>query len=464
MISRRHFMQSAAAVGIGLVGLRRLVRAAEVDVTSVSDPDRFGPLLDDPHRILDLPEGFSYRLISKTGDPMDDGLRVPGLPDGMAAFPVPSDYPIHPGSPDHTILVRNHELTIDRLVESPFGRDASLLDRIDRSKLYDDRPALGGTSTIIFNTRTGLVEGHFLSLAGTVRNCAGGPTPWGSWITCEEDVSGPNQGYHRSHGYNFEVPTGARGLVQAVPLVHMGRFNHEAVAIDPRTGIVYQTEDRNDGLIYRFIPDSISELHRGGRLEALCVKGRPSLDLRNWTSPAQLFVGETVETQWVPMRDVESPDDSLRLQGFASGAARFARAEGMWFGRGSIFFACTNGGRSKKGQIWRYVPSAFEGSSEEAKFPGRLELFVEPNDGNIVNNADNLCVAPSGDVFVAEDGAGPNRLLCVSRQGRVSTFASNAWNRSELAGVCFSPDGSTLFVNIQHDPGMTLAITGRWPA
>lgn len=451
MLNRRQLMHSAAAVSVGFLGLRTAVRAAE-ETASVADPNYFGPLLKDPKKVFDLPEGFSYTEISRTGDVMTDGLRVPGKPDGMAAFDVDGQ----------CVLVRNHEMDAAWLEASPFGADQSLLSKIDAKKLYDDKPALGGTTTIHFDTRTQRVEQQFLSLAGTLRNCAGGPTPWGSWVTCEETIVGPNDGFAKWHGYNFEVPAAANSLVEPVPLVAMGRFNHEAIAVDPRTGIVYQTEDRNDGLIYRFIPTVPGKLHLGGRLQAMCVRGRPSLDLRNWVEPAQLFVGEIVEVEWIDMNDVESPDDSLRLDGFARGAARFARGEGMWFGRSSVFFACTNGGRRKKGQIWRYVPSPFEGTADEKRFPGRLELFVEPNDGNIVNNADNLCVAPWGDLFVCEDGSGENRVLRVGRDGRVSTFASNALNDSELAGVCFSPDGSTLFVSIQNNPGITLAVTGPW--
>jgi uncharacterized protein len=225
---------------------------------------------------------------------------------------------------------------------------------------------------------------------------------------------------------------------------------------------VYQTEDRNDGLIYRFIPNTPGKLIDGGRLQALVARGRKTLDLRNWREPAQLLPGEVIDIEWIDMDNVESPGDTLRAEGAARGAAIFARAEGMWFGRGAIYFACTNGGLKKKGQIWRYVPSPLEGQSDESRFPGRLELFVEPNDGEVCDNADNLCVAPNGELYVAEDGGGGNRLICVQRDGRVSTFAENAHNDSELAGVCFSPDGTTMFVNIQKDPGMTLAIWGPW--
>jgi secreted PhoX family phosphatase len=296
-----------------------------------------------------------------------------------------------------------------------------------------------------------------------MRNCAGGPTPWGSWITCEETVYPKGAaGAERDHGFNFEVPARARpGLAAPVPLLEMGRFMHEAIAVDARTGIVYQTEDRPDGLIYRFIPKVRGQLARGGRLQALVVRDKPSLDTRNWADQI-VKAGSSLAVSWLDMDDVLSPRDDLRARGAAAGAAVFARGEGMWFasqgGRSEIYFACTNGGKNKKGQIWRYLPSRSEGTKDEAKNPGKLELWAEPNDGNVCNNADNLTVTPRGDVFFAEDGSAPNGLALISRDGTLSRFALLR-SSSELAGVCFSPDGKTMFFNAQKD-GQTFAVTG----
>jgi hypothetical protein len=302
---------------------------------------------------------------------------------------------------------------------------------------------------------------HFLSLAGTVRNCAGGPSPWGSWITCEETTQRADEYYEKDHGYNFEVPVRDRvGLADPVPLKAMGRFNHEAVAVHPGSGIVYETEDRGDGLIYRFLPDRLGSLAAGGRLQALVVRDRGSLDTSNWELP-QVSPGEAMATTWIDIDDVESPNDELRLQGFEKGAARFARGEGMWYGREAIYFACTSGGAAKKGQVWRYVPSLHEGTAQEADTPGTLELFIEPNDGELVENCDNLTVAPWGDLVLCEDGGADDRLVGVTPEGQTYELARNAFNESEFAGAAFSPDGSTLFVNIQS-PGITLAITGPW--
>ena len=274
------------------------------------------------------------------------------------------------------------------------------------------------------------------------------------------------------------------GLIDPVPLRDMGRFNHEAVCVDPATCIVYQTEDRQDGLLTRFLPNEAENLAAGGKLQALAMVGKPSFDTRNWVdndAKAQtggafqqadptdtankamptIATGTVLDVAWIDLENVDDPEDTLRYRGFEAGAARFARGEGMWFGRDAVYFACTTGGMNRKGQLWRYVPSRFEGQPEERRFPGRLELFLEPNDHELVENADNLCVAPWGDLIVCEDAGRKNHLVGVTPEGQLYHFGLNVFSNSELAGSCFSPDGQTLFVNIQGD-GLTLAITGPW--
>lgn len=450
--TRRRFLGTAAAVGAGFWGLRQLLDGAD---TGPTDKSPYGPLISDPYKIIDLPKRFSYQIISRIGDQMADGLRVPGLPDGMATFA---------GAEDLTVLLRNHELTPKDA--GPFGKNAELLDTVDEDRLYDvpsrKKPCIGGTTTVVFNTKTQKVVRQFLSLGGTIRNCAGGATPWGSWVTCEETVvrvgGDKKAGYdaHKDHGFNFEVPATIRPrLTPAVPLKDMGRFNHEAIAVDPSSRVVYQTEDRPDGLIYRFLPKRPGKLADGGRLQALRIQGQPSLDTRNWKEQT-VPVGRKLTVEWIDMEDVLSPNDDLRHRGFKAGAARFARGEGMWAGDGEIYFACTNGGKAEAGQIWRYIPSAKEG---EPGAKGELELFIEPNDSRLLKSADNLTISPWGDLVVCEDrGGAVVRIIGVTPKGHPYTFA-NTPTKSEFAGATFSPDGSTLFVNIQKR-GLTLAITG----
>ncbi len=456
-IPRRRFLKDAGAVALGFSGLHLFVCRSELASELKNPQDTgFGDLIPDPNRILDLPAGFEYQVLSRGGDTMDDGLFVPGKHDGMAAFAAPGG---------KILLVRNHELEPDEVNIGAFGPGNALLGQVDPNLFYDagssNRPALGGTTTLLYDPESRELQAQFLSLVGTVRNCAGGPTPWNSWITCEEAVQRAGGNFQKDHGFNFEVPaTADSGLVQPVPLRAMGRFRHEAVAVHPDTGIVFQTEDRDDGLIYRFIPEMPGNLAAGGRLQALRLRSIFGADTRNWSSRL-IRPGEPLEVEWLDLNDVESPGDLLRSQGFARGAAKFARGEGMWYGLGGIYFACTSGGANRTGQIWRYYPSPDEGTSGESDQPGRLELFIEPNSSNLLENADNVTVAPWGDLIICEDGPGTQFLIGVTPEGTTYRFARNALNVSEFAGATFAPDGKTFFVNI-FSPGMTLAVTGPW--
>ncbi len=458
--NRRQFVQIAAGVSAGFLGLKHLFYPGTAAAQLHMPVERFGPLVTDPNGIFDLPRGFSYTVVSRLGERMDDGLLVPGAHDGMAAFPGPDG---------KTIIVRNHELTHDVVRLGAFGLKHELLPNVPPAKVYDygkgETPSLGGTTTLVFDTRTQRLERHFLSLAGTLRNCAGGPTPWNTWVTCEESVQRIDGRHEKDHGYNFEVPATADiAMADPEPLRDMGRFNHEAIAVHEPTGIVYETEDRDDGQIYRFIPHTPGKLALGGRLQALAVIDKPSLDTRNWKKdePA-VEPGVPLAVRWIDLDEVDAPKDDLRHRGFAAGAARFARGEGMWYGNDAIYFACTSGGVKKAGQIWRYVPSPLEGEAGEADQPGKLELFIEPNNSELMQNADNLTIAPWGDVMVCEDRSGDARIVGVTPRGELYPFGHNRMSKSELAGICFSPDGTTLFVNIQHD-GLTLAITGPFRA
>jgi len=454
MKSRRDFLRTAALYSAGFVGLRELA-SRPLFAAAEEGAAGYGPLFDDPAGLMRLPRGFRATQFSATGEEMTDGLLVPGKHDGMAAFAGPAG---------RTLLVRNHELENTWTEYSPFERDHRRLSRIPAARIYDRghgiAPSLGGTTTLVFDPRTQKLESHFLSLAGTVRNCAGGPTPWGTWVTCEEIKEEPEVHAEQPHGFNFEVPPTARpALAEPVALKAMGRFRHEAIAVDPASGAVYQTEDIGDGLLYRFLPREKGRLAAGGRLQALVVADWRTADTRNWTS-GKFPVGRPQRVTWIDLDDVESPQGDLRLRGAAAGAALFARGEGAWHGNDSIYFAMTNGGTKKLGQIFRYRPSTYEGTAREAEQPPTLELFSEPNDSELVRNCDNLTVAPWGDLVLCEDTSGTCRLVGVTPTGKYYVIAANA-RIGELAGACFSPDGSTLFVNVQT-PGYTVAITGPW--
>jgi secreted PhoX family phosphatase len=457
MFNRRHFnlgLTSLAFAGLG--SCTTTPRGAPGAAA-----EGYGPLVRDPAGLLDLPPGFAYRVISSAGEAMADGFVVPDRADGMGAFPLDAD---------RTILVRNHELAPNHTSTGPF-RDVAQVSAPGFDRGENGLPLPGGTTTLVYNRRSGRVESQHLSLVGTIRNCAGGVTPWGSWLTCEENVSRAGKdGLGQDHGWVFEVPSRGRGLAAPAPLKAMGRFNHEAAAVDPRTGIVYLTEDREDGLFYRFIPNVRGQLARGGRLQAMVAAGTgDGTDTRNWSAvdfPQRAWRG----VRWIDLDNVEAPEDDLRKRGHAAGGLLFARGEGIWYGAdgkngGEFFFTCTNGGAAKLGQIMRYRPSRFEGQSGEAREPGRLQNFVESTSPDMLNYGDNITVAPHGHLIVCEDqytDRVTNHLRGITPEGRVYPFALLHEN-TELAGACFSGDGSIMFVNI-YSPAKTVAITGPWRA
>lgn len=404
---------------------------------AVAEAEGYGALVADPAGLIDLPPGFSYRVLSSLGDPLEGGASVPDRADGMGCFDLGGG---------RLALVRNHELAPDH---DGGGVSGPAFDTVARSL----RPLPGGTTTIVLDAATLAVERQYRSLAGTIRNCAGGITPWGSWLTCEESTDrADGRRTNKDHGWVFEVPADAPGLIEPVPLTAMGRFNHEAASIDPASGIVYLTEDREDGLLYRFLPDAPGRLVAGGRLEALALAG--IADSRNWAGAA-LAPKVWHEARWIALDEVEAPADDLRRRGAAAGATMFARGEGIWMGEGELYFACTSGGVAREGQVFRLRP--------QASGPDRLQLFFESAGREQFSFGDNLTIAPDGHLVVCEDqytDIVDNHLRGLTPDGRPYALA-RLRRQTELAGACFSPDGRILFVNA-YSPAKTLAISGPW--
>ncbi len=441
-VSRRNFLHGAGAV-IAAGSLSQVVRS-RASAQGLLNVGGYGELVADPDGIVDLPAGFSYRVLSREGDRLTGGGVVPGCHDGMAAFSALfwGDY-----------LIRNHEINPEDAEE-----DGTVTVAQPKGLTYDPDGA-GGTTTLVVNR--GRLLSHRISLAGTLDNCAGGPTPWGTWLTCEENTDTLS----KPHGYVFEVDPWRGGNPE--PIRAMGRFEHEAVAFG-RDGTAYLTEDTGEpyGLIYRYQPRyrlrGRGSLHAGGTLMGMRVEGVSS-DLSEITQ-----AGTILPVKWVEIPNVDPGDEDAptREQGIGKGATPIQKAEGAWRGRdGSIWFTASYAvgptpedpedwptANAHSGQIWKYDPRK-----------DKLELVAIFPVGVSYDGPDNITVGPHGFAVACTDGDGENFLLGISEDGKVWPLARRASaTNDEFAGATFSPDGRTLYVNIQAVPAFTLAITGPW--
>ena len=427
--SRRNWLKAggASAVGGAFLGAsfwRDIVEEVEEFRTFRQRPGPYGPLRRDPHGLLDLPEGFTYTIIDRAGTRMSDGYITPGLFDGMACFEGPE--------PGTWALLRNHENPASFTSFGP-SPDRPIPEAFDAGMP-------GGVTRVVVDARTLAKRSSNLVLAGTVWNCAGGTSPWG-WLSCEESLD-------PGHGYVFVCDPSSDRVAPAQPIRAFGRFRHEAACVDPDTGIVYLSEDRERSCLYRFVPHD-RDVPFEGALQAMRVRGRPQLD-----SGKRLSTRDRVEIDWVPLSDPDPEEDTLRAQAQAQGAAIIRRGEGLAFtqdgSRPVVLLSATAGGQNELGQILRLDP---EGDG------GELSVIAESTGQYDFDMPDNLVMSPHGHIYFCEDGHARNYVRGIEPGGRIFDFARNAFSRSELSGVCFSPDGTTMFVSLQVD-GILLGIRG----
>ena len=487
--SRRNMLKGiAGASALPFVGAFAAMQsqqalAANGSTALVESP--YGPLVPTKDMttglpLLQLPPGFSYKSFGWRGDLMTDGNRCPGGHDGMGVIVSRKV-----GRSTELVLVRNHE--IGATSAANFINAPAVYDNGNSSATTTNKFG-GGTSNMLF--RDGNWVSMSPSLGGTQGNCAGGTTPWGTWLTCEEVSSDAVGVAGKKHGYAFEVtadPTQTTG----VPIIGMGRFAHEAAAVDVATGIVYETEDSGGKSgFYRYIPDITpgypGSLAMGGRLQMAKVKGVANANLA--TAP----VNATYELEWV---DIAEPDRNRSnatgptgltvtnaagpfVQGWIQGALRMNRGEGIWYALGKMYVMDTSGGAVGRGTIW------------ELDLATQVLKCIYSSPSALVGNmGDNLTVSPRNAILICEDASTAatdsfgfgQRLMGLTAQGDAYIFAKNnvvlsadqlivagklsslqGDHRSrEFAGACFDPTGRYLFVNIQT-PGITFAISGPW--
>lgn len=480
-LNRRGFLRGTAGTvgGLSVAAVFQNLLARQA-MGAATDADAFGPLVPVKDEttgleLLKLPEGFRYVSYGWTGDPLADGTPTPGGHDGMAVVLARGN---------RVTLVRNHEL---RGSGPAFPAPATY-----------NPSARGGTTNLAFDRFRGRWLTGWPSLSGTSTNCAGGPTPWNAWLTGEEtlaDIAGV------PHGWLFEVP--ALQTAQAVPLKAMGRFSHEAAAVDLATGYVYETEDdRYTSGFYRFLPNRPNKplgLQAGGTLQMLKAlkEGKPARDL------IDVKAGDTFQVEWVTVKAFEEGVGETTLKdaagatfklgdpgvgesgtdkasvpfadGWSKGASRFRRLEGCWEGEGVVYFDDTEGGAissdtgRREGAIWSYDPR-----TETLRC-----IYAAPTQ-TVLDNPDNVTVGPDGSLFLCEDGdLDGQRIQRLTLEGAIEPFAQNNiviaggvpgkpriadrdYREFEWAGAAFEPSGEWMFANIQT-PGVTFAITGPWP-
>jgi secreted PhoX family phosphatase len=455
-VSRRSFLGRSAVSGLGIAIVGSVEAIAGPPALAAGRPPLgYGPLVADPAGVLALPAGFSYRIVAQSGVTLlESGEPTPSDPDGTASFPHGRG----------STLVNNHEVGGTEPYRVPVLQG-----------LTYDPGAGGGTTNIDVDARGERIR-EYVSLAGTHNNCAGGKSPWSTWLTCEETEQRAGGAFQKDHGYVFEVdPFDRQANQDPVPLKFLGRYSHEAVAVDPHTSAIYLTEDAAgpNGLYYRWTPPRRFHGRKGalralalseggdtaGTFEAMsCYQGDTHVaDLSEATTP-----GTCYQVRWVAVPDRDARTQSVRLQLANDQVTRSRKLEGAWWSDGGAYFVASfarhadGSVNEHDGQVWFYDPR-----SQTVTLKTLFGVNPDPTQDTNFDGPDNITVSPYGGVILAEDGEGIQHLVGVTAQGKTYPMARNEVNDGEFTGPNFSADGRILFANIQS-PGHVFAITGPW--
>lgn len=370
----------------------------------------YGPLQEPDANGVALPAGFSSRIIAESGKPVI-GLNTLGQEVALPYVwhPFPDGAACYPEEDGGYRYVNNSEVPAASVGGMGFG----------------------GAGAIRFDADGNVVSAYRI-LDGTIGNCAGGATPWGTWLSCEENGNS---------GRVWECAPD--GSFEAAPLDMLGLCNHEAVAVDPVNQHLFSTEDNGSSLFYRYVPAP-------GYYDRAMAEGRLEASTPDHGTLQAAELDEAGNVTWLDIEDPTATPLRDQVEG-----TRFDGTEGIWYDTGYVYFTTKGDDRVWVHDIAHQTITVLYDADEFPDAP--------------LTGVDNVTIAPSGDVLVAEDGGNLEIRLIAADTREVAPLVrlpGLAHSASEITGPCFSPDGTRLYFSSQRGgasmpgAGVTFEVTG----